>query len=86
MTSLTLTSIRTTGKKVEIVNQLLLPHTVEFVEIDSIEKAHDAIKRMMVRMLLLPRFGGLHFEADSRRARHRVSCRAYDIRALVAGP
>jgi len=49
MASLGLTSIRTTGTKIEIVNQLLLPHTVEFVEIDTIEKAHDAIKRMMIR-------------------------------------
>ncbi|GJE92196.1 methylthioribose-1-phosphate isomerase [Phanerochaete sordida] len=49
MSSFGLTSIRTTGTKIEIVNQLLLPHTVEFVEIDTIEKAHDAIKRMMIR-------------------------------------
>ncbi|EKM54505.1 uncharacterized protein PHACADRAFT_162899 [Phanerochaete carnosa HHB-10118-sp] len=49
MASLGLTSIRTTGTKIEIVNQLLLPHSVQFVEIDSIEKAHDAIKRMIIR-------------------------------------
>ncbi len=43
-----LTSIRTTGNKIEIVNQLLLPHTVEFIEIDTVEQAHDAIKSMKV--------------------------------------
>lgn len=48
MTEIGLTSIRTTGDKIEIVNQLLLPHTVEFIEIDSIEKAHEAIKSMKV--------------------------------------
>ncbi|PSR98914.1 hypothetical protein PHLCEN_2v4234 [Hermanssonia centrifuga] len=44
-----LTSIRTTGNKIEIVNQLLLPHTVEFIEIDTVEQAHDAIKSMKIR-------------------------------------
>jgi methylthioribose-1-phosphate isomerase len=48
MTDAPLTSIRTTGNKIEIVNQLLLPHTVEFVLIDSIDKAHEAIKSMKV--------------------------------------
>ena len=43
-----LTSIRTTENKIEIVNQLLLPHTVEFIEIESIEQAYDAIKSMKV--------------------------------------
>ena len=41
-----LTSIRTTDGRLEIVNQLLLPHTTEFIEIKSIEEAHDAIKSM----------------------------------------
>ncbi|KIP04206.1 hypothetical protein PHLGIDRAFT_129654 [Phlebiopsis gigantea 11061_1 CR5-6] len=49
MTEIGLTSIRTTGDKIEIVNQLLLPHTVEFIEIDTIEKAHEAIKSMKIR-------------------------------------
>ncbi|KAH7912002.1 hypothetical protein BJ138DRAFT_1084540 [Hygrophoropsis aurantiaca] len=44
-----LTSIRFTENKLEIVNQLLLPHTTEFVEINSIEQAHDAIKSMKIR-------------------------------------
>ena len=43
-----LTSIRTSGDKIEIVNQLLLPHTTEFIEIDTIEQAYDAIKSMKV--------------------------------------
>lgn len=53
MTATGLTSIRTTGKKIEIVDQLLLPHTVAFIEIDTIEKAHEAIKSMKARMLVL---------------------------------
>ncbi|KAI0695453.1 eukaryotic translation initiation factor 2B [Cytidiella melzeri] len=44
-----LTSIRTSGHKIEIVNQLLLPHTVEFIPIDTVEEAHDAIKSMKIR-------------------------------------
>ncbi|KAF8348324.1 Methylthioribose-1-phosphate isomerase [Amanita rubescens] len=44
-----LTSIRTSTGKLEIVNQLLLPHTAEFIEINSIEEAHDAIKSMKIR-------------------------------------
>ncbi|KAF8740780.1 hypothetical protein AX14_007158 [Amanita brunnescens Koide BX004] len=44
-----LTSIRTSAGKLEIVNQLLLPHTTEFIEIKSIEEAHDAIKSMKIR-------------------------------------
>jgi methylthioribose-1-phosphate isomerase len=43
-----ITSIRISNGKLEIVNQLLLPHTVEFLEIDSVEAAHDAIKTMKV--------------------------------------
>ncbi|KZT08358.1 Methylthioribose-1-phosphate isomerase [Laetiporus sulphureus 93-53] len=44
-----LTSVRTTGNKIEILNQLLLPHTTEFIEINTIEEAHDAIKTMKIR-------------------------------------
>ena len=43
-----LTSIRTSDNKIEIVNQLVLPHTVEWLEIDTIEQAHSAIKTMQV--------------------------------------
>ncbi|KAH8119007.1 eukaryotic translation initiation factor 2B [Phellopilus nigrolimitatus] len=42
-------SIRTSGDDIEIVNQLLLPHVIEFVPINSIEDAHDAIKTMKIR-------------------------------------
>ena len=49
-----LTSIRRSGDKIEIVNQLLLPHTVEFLEIDTIEKAYDAIKSMKVSKPCMP--------------------------------
>ena len=41
-------SIRTDGNDIEIVNQLLLPHVVEFIPIKTIEDAHDAIRSMKV--------------------------------------
>ncbi|KAG6833524.1 S-methyl-5-thioribose-1-phosphate isomerase [Tephrocybe sp. NHM501043] len=44
-----LTSIRTSNGKLEIVNQLVLPHTTEFLHIKSVEDAHDAIKTMKIR-------------------------------------
>ncbi|TBU33834.1 eukaryotic translation initiation factor 2B [Dichomitus squalens] len=44
-----LTSIRTSEGRLEIVNQLLLPHTTEFIEIKTIEDAFDAIKSMKIR-------------------------------------
>ncbi|RDB25295.1 Methylthioribose-1-phosphate isomerase [Hypsizygus marmoreus] len=44
-----LTSIRTSNGKLEIVNQLLLPHTTEYIDINTIEEAHDAIKTMKIR-------------------------------------
>jgi len=49
---MSLISIRTSDDKLEIVNQLLLPHVTEFVQIDTIEQAHDAIKTMKVGLLL----------------------------------
>jgi methylthioribose-1-phosphate isomerase len=52
-TNAPMTSIRTscsaTGvDRIEIINQLLLPHTEEWVEVDTIEKAWDAIRTMKV--------------------------------------
>ncbi|KAG6903099.1 S-methyl-5-thioribose-1-phosphate isomerase [Termitomyces sp. Mi166 len=44
-----LTSIRTSHGKLEIVNQLLLPHVTEFIHVKSVEEAHDAIKSMKIR-------------------------------------
>ncbi|KAI0318389.1 hypothetical protein OF83DRAFT_1163471 [Amylostereum chailletii] len=44
-----LTSIRTSEDKIEIINQLLLPHTSEWLEIDTVEQAHEAIKSMKIR-------------------------------------
>ena len=44
-----LVSIQTSGDDIKIVNQLLLPHVVEFLSINNIEEAHDAIKTMKVR-------------------------------------
>jgi len=44
-----LTSLRTSNDKIEIIDQLLLPHTTKYVEITSVEEAHDAIKDMKVR-------------------------------------
>jgi len=45
-----LTSIKTERDKIEIVNQLLLPHCTEYIEINTIEEAHDAIKTMKVNL------------------------------------
>ncbi|KDQ57830.1 hypothetical protein JAAARDRAFT_69908 [Jaapia argillacea MUCL 33604] len=44
-----LTSIKTTGDQIHIINQLLLPHTFEYIEINSTDDAHDAIKSMKIR-------------------------------------
>lgn len=44
-----LTSIKFDGDRLEIVNQLLLPHSTEFIEINTIEDAHEAIKSMKIR-------------------------------------
>ncbi|KAI9450347.1 hypothetical protein F5148DRAFT_1337072 [Russula earlei] len=44
-----LTSIKSSDDKIEIINQLLLPHTTEWLRIDNIEQAHDAIKSMKIR-------------------------------------
>lgn len=44
-----LESIRTSGGTLEIVNQLLLPHRIEYLEINSVEDAFDAIKSMKIR-------------------------------------
>jgi methylthioribose-1-phosphate isomerase len=46
-----LISIRVEGDKIEIVDQLLLPHVTRYIEINSPEDAHDAIKTMKVGML-----------------------------------
>ena len=46
--AMALSSIKISGDKIEIVNQLLLPHVTEFLEIRTIEEAHDAIKTMKV--------------------------------------
>jgi methylthioribose-1-phosphate isomerase len=43
-----LTSIKTSDDKIQIINQLLLPHTTEWLVIDTIEQAHGAIKTMKV--------------------------------------
>ena len=48
ITMLEVLSIRTGEGKLEIVNQLLLPHTTEYLEIKSIDDAFDAIKSMKV--------------------------------------
>lgn len=41
-----LRSIKVDDDRLEIVNQLLLPHATEYVEINSVEDAYDAIKSM----------------------------------------
>lgn len=44
-----LTSIRTNGDNIEIIDQLLLPHSTVWVKIDSPEDAYNAIKSMRIR-------------------------------------
>ncbi|CAE6430957.1 unnamed protein product [Rhizoctonia solani] len=44
-----LTSLRTDGDKITIIDQLLLPHQEKWIEVDSIEAAYDAIKSMKIR-------------------------------------
>ena len=43
-----ISSIRISGDRIEIIDQLLLPHTQEWIEIDTVEKAYQAIKYMKV--------------------------------------
>ncbi|KAJ8522491.1 hypothetical protein ONZ45_g976 [Pleurotus djamor] len=47
--TLSLQSIKYSGNHLEILDQLLLPHTVEYVVVDAIEDAHHAIKSMKIR-------------------------------------
>ena len=44
-----LTSIKTDGDEIQIVNQLLLPHTEEWIRIESTDDAYEAIKSMKIR-------------------------------------
>ncbi|KAK7687175.1 S-methyl-5-thioribose-1-phosphate isomerase [Cerrena zonata] len=44
-----LTSIRISEGRLEIVDQLLLPHTTTFLPVETIENAHGAIKTMRIR-------------------------------------
>ncbi|EJU04215.1 Methylthioribose-1-phosphate isomerase [Dacryopinax primogenitus] len=44
-----MTSIRTNGDEIEIVDQLLLPHVVRWVPVLTPEDAYDAIKSMKIR-------------------------------------
>jgi len=44
--------IRSSDDKIEIVNQLLLPHTTEWLLINSIVQAHDMIKMMKAHLPL----------------------------------
>ncbi|KAF7376354.1 Methylthioribose-1-phosphate isomerase [Mycena sanguinolenta] len=68
-TKIGLTSIRTDGDKIEIVNQLLLPHATEFIEINTIDEAHDAIKTMKIRGApAIASLAALAFAADLSRA------------------
>ena len=44
-----LTSIKTDGDDIQIIDQLLLPHTEEWIRIDSTNDAYEAIKSMKIR-------------------------------------
>ncbi|TFY54677.1 hypothetical protein EVG20_g9612 [Dentipellis fragilis] len=64
-----LASIRRRPDKIEIINQLLLPHTIEWLEIDTIEQAHDAIKTMKIRGApAIASLASLEFAQDLSRA------------------
>ncbi|KAJ7178359.1 Methylthioribose-1-phosphate isomerase [Mycena crocata] len=64
-----LQSIKTDGDKIEIVNQLLLPHSTEFIEIKTIDDAHDAIKTMKIRGApAIASLAALAFASDLSRA------------------
>ncbi|KAJ6499064.1 hypothetical protein C8R45DRAFT_1093326 [Mycena sanguinolenta] len=68
-TKIGLTSIKTDGDKIEIVNQLLLPHATEFLEIKTIDEAHDAIKTMKIRGApAIASLAALAFAADLARS------------------
>ncbi|KAG8814725.1 S-methyl-5-thioribose-1-phosphate isomerase [Serendipita sp. 401] len=44
-----LTSIRTEGDSIEIIDQLVLPHTISWISIESPQGAYEAIKSMKIR-------------------------------------
>lgn len=48
LTLMALTSIKTDNEKLEIINQLLLPHSIQYETIETIQQAHEAIKTMKV--------------------------------------
>ena len=47
--------LKTDGDNIEIVNQLLLPHVKEYIPINTIDDAYEAIKSMKVFILALDR-------------------------------
>lgn len=47
--SMALSSIKTEGDEIQIIDQLLLPHTEEWIRIDSTNDAYEAIKSMKIR-------------------------------------
>ena len=73
-----LVSIQTSGDDIKIVNQLLLPHVVEFLSINNIEEAHDAIKTMKVRwyqtnVTIRLEMTKCFHHSDTRSARYRLT-------------
>ncbi|KIJ49656.1 hypothetical protein M422DRAFT_59337 [Sphaerobolus stellatus SS14] len=44
-----LVGLRTEGDKIEIIDQLLLPHVKKYIPIESTDDAYDAIKSMKIR-------------------------------------
>jgi len=47
-----LVGLRTKGDKIEIIDQLLLPHVKKYISIESTDDAYDAIKTMKVKPFL----------------------------------
>jgi hypothetical protein len=64
-----LKSIKSSDDKLEIVNQLLLPHTTQYIQINTIEEAHDAIKTMKVGCM--PIYFGSDLLVDQRFVVHQ---------------
>lgn len=51
-----LVGLKTDGDNIEIINQLLLPHVKEYIQINSTDDAYEAIKSMKVLLYYPWRF------------------------------
>lgn len=78
-----MTSLRVGDDSIEVINQLLLPHEIQWDSCDSVEDAYDAIKSMRVSctgpLLRLSTRLIRHSLPDSRRSGHRIPRRSYRV-------